>query len=192
VNDSLVCKFEQTGSHGAANAAPLTPTLPHQIRVEKELSDVTTVAQAAPSTPTSYTVVAHKHKRKEIHVCQFLLPFFLSGSQFELGQTFAQDFPFPPHCSKKSSCRAQEKEDHSSIIYFPDHFRFHVVCDSLYPSSCSCQPEDTTTIKDAVYRTSLVRFHPCPSTYPSEIVPGPHEGLVNHRKNKIQNTNCTD
>ena len=151
-----------------------------------ELPDVTTVAQAAPSTPTSYTAVAHKHKKKEIQVRRFLLPFFPSGSQFELGQTFAQDFPLPPHCSEKSSCRAQEKEDRSSIIYFPYHFHFHVVCDSLYPSSCSCQPEDTTAIKDAVYRTSLVRFYPCPSTYPPKIVPGPHEGLVDHRKHEIQ------
>ena len=46
MDHSLVCKFEQTGSHGAANAAPLTHTLPRQIWVEKELSSVPTVAHA--------------------------------------------------------------------------------------------------------------------------------------------------
>ncbi|KIM44197.1 hypothetical protein M413DRAFT_376682 [Hebeloma cylindrosporum] len=67
VDDSLVCNFEQTGSHGAANAAPLTSTQFLQIREEKELSSVASMAQAAPSTPMSYPTVA-KHKRREIKV----------------------------------------------------------------------------------------------------------------------------
>jgi len=141
VDDSLVCKFEQTGSHGAANAAPLTPTLPHQIRVEKELPDVTTVAQAALSTPTSPTTLASKHKRKEIQVCQFHLPFFPSGSQFELGQTLAQDLSFSPYCPKNYPRHAQEREDHSSIICSPHYFHSHVVCEySLYPTRVFLPP----------------------------------------------------
>ena len=185
VDDSLVCKSEQTGSHGAANAAPLTPTLPHQFRVEKELSSVLTMAQAAPSTPTSYITVAHKLKRREIKVRPSCLSCFPFGSQSELGQTFAQDFPFAQHCPKNCPCRAQEKEDHSSIVCSTHHLHSHIVCEYFFCSNseCSCQPEDTTTIDDAVSRTSL---HPCPPTYPSEIVPGPHEGLVDPRKNEIQ------
>ena len=187
MDDFLVCKFKQTGSHGAASAAPLTPTLPHQIRAERGLSSVPTMAQAAPSTPTSYTTVAHKHRRKEIQVRRFCSPFFPSGSQFELGRTLAQDLSFPPYCQKNYPCRAQEKEDRSSIICFSHYFHSLVVCKYfLHPNSRSCQPEDTTTSKGAVYRTSLVRFYP---TYPSKIVPELREGLVDHRSPR---KNCTE
>jgi hypothetical protein len=55
--------------------------------------------------------------------------------------------------------------------------------------SRSCQPDDTATSKGAVYRTSLIRFYPCPPTYPSKIVPELREGLVDHRSPR---KNCTE
>jgi hypothetical protein len=110
--------------------------------------------------------VAHKHKEGNQSL-SFFLP---SGFQNELGQKHSRKtFRFP--CIVRKTFRVAPKKKKTTRLPAPfpltRHLRF-----SLPPT---CQPEDTATIKDPVYRIFFIRFHPCPSTYPSEIVPAPHD-----------------